>query len=1241
MMDNSVFFRLICGHVDGGNRHGGEHTGYSKSNHILNMAKRNKAKFASKGRKSALRVEALEQRQLLAQIVAGSGVEVGSNIPNSDGNTYDQILLTGSSVTVTADAGQVTRVSFLDQSGDIVQAEFAGAGTMTVALDTSAPGYGLHVQPANYNQTLDLSAQFGAQAVGYSQGLATITVQGETALTNVSAHAVGSGNGNGALFLNGKTGGDHFADIARVLIVADPANPGGFSTMGGIRMGDVRFSDSSGVVGISAANVNVQGPVIVGDIDAKNAGVPTLNFGGSSQFATLTVAGGDLVQTNGSTFVNNINGFTTINSQNGTDAANNTIGSQTITAATVNNLTVVTLDTTSSIDLTGKTQADINTIFNGRTFTNAVTVAGDLAVTNSISAAEFRSGVTFTGSVAGTITTTKGISSLTVQKDLTGNVTVNSGSLGALSVTGNLSSTVLAKQIGNVSVGGDLSGAVSTDFDGSNAFTTGEGSIGNVSITGNISGSGAIEGVLGIGNITVGKDITSSGANAGGTAGTDDGVFVTHSGTSGDSFLGNIGTLTVTGDVDQGNAAVNLINITNNGTYGNVTISGGGTQGKTDGSNNVSVGAIKVQGSLGVATAVTGNVSVTEDKNDVEFKGITIAGSAGSVGTLTINGPTAKDTDLTFGAVSATNLAVGAITVSGFEDITTAAITGKTLGAISITTRTGDATDDSTITIGGAITGSDSLGNITLSAAASGTGSLVANKVDFNASISSSKKIGDVTITSPTITLDVADAIKAGDTAGTITLNGATTISAAAINLAKATTAIAINGTSNLTAANSIKVGGALGSLTTTDATTLGAAATISLTGVTNAISLTGLTVGAGAQIKDAGSAGSLVLNPLTSGANAGLAADLSAAAGVSFVFDDGKASRDTVGSISINGRIVGAAGNDITASSVGDVTITGKLTQDQILVQNLDILAAPITNAATDKSEKVAADGSDLANYAIGNISVSSQLDLAYTGTRLFAGDNSFVALGKIGNVTLTGASSGAQQTALFNANTDAAIFAVGDVDGLNNQTALLPAKSILDTSGGDAVTATVLTGGTFSIGNIQVNARQSDATSNKSGVDNINGSAGSGLEGLTVLAGVRANTAAGAAGNVLSLDTLGNGGSIVNMTAVDTDVKGTIGSVLITSNNAVGFRDILSNGTAASNHQVGGVIAGLAGTTGDLAAGIVAATSTGAVQGGAAIAATDAAKVVIIGDADASADDTVEPLAGDGANQIVVVVL
>lgn len=287
----------------------------------------------TKNTRSALRVEALEPRQLLAG-VTGSGTEVLSNLVHANGNTYDQVLMTGSSVTVTADAGQITRVSFLDLQGDIVQAEFSGAGTMTISLDTTAgAGYASNVDPVKYNQS----------GVKYVQGLASFTVQGSNASTNVNFFSVGSATAvNQALFQGGKTGGNNTVDAARLTIVADPANPNG-STFGSIFAGNTVFSDSSGPVGISAANVHVQSLVRIGDIDAKGTAIPTLTFGANSQFASLVVAGGDLVSTNGKA-VNNA-GYNFVLSQTaGTDSSGKTIpiggiSNQAPTAVVLSNVT--------------------------------------------------------------------------------------------------------------------------------------------------------------------------------------------------------------------------------------------------------------------------------------------------------------------------------------------------------------------------------------------------------------------------------------------------------------------------------------------------------------------------------------------------------------------------------------------------------------------------------------------------------------------------------------------------------------------------------------------------------------------------------------------------------------------------------------------------------------------------------------------------------------------------------------
>ncbi len=256
------------------------------------MAKRTKKVKKSR---SNLRVESLEQRQLLATIVGG-GVEIGTDIQHSNGNIYDQVLMTGSSVSVKADPGQVVRVSFLDQGGDIVQAEFAGSGEMTVSLEDVKTAASAGYTNKNPDQFIN------GQKVNYVQGLATITIDKPELNTNLGVYAAGILQNPGFFAGQAQQGDNGLADIARVILVGDPSHGGGYSNMGGIRMGGAVFSADTGVVGIRGENVAIQSIVAIGDIDAKGSGVPTLMFNSNTQIQTVFVRGGDLVQSNGSSF---------------------------------------------------------------------------------------------------------------------------------------------------------------------------------------------------------------------------------------------------------------------------------------------------------------------------------------------------------------------------------------------------------------------------------------------------------------------------------------------------------------------------------------------------------------------------------------------------------------------------------------------------------------------------------------------------------------------------------------------------------------------------------------------------------------------------------------------------------------------------------------------------------------------------------------------------------------------------
>ena len=81
-----------------------------------------------------MKLETLENRQLLVGII-DDGVETESNfLHEPSGNTLDLVRLTGQIVTVTADEHQITRVSYIDLDGDLVNVDFAGAGEMSISL---------------------------------------------------------------------------------------------------------------------------------------------------------------------------------------------------------------------------------------------------------------------------------------------------------------------------------------------------------------------------------------------------------------------------------------------------------------------------------------------------------------------------------------------------------------------------------------------------------------------------------------------------------------------------------------------------------------------------------------------------------------------------------------------------------------------------------------------------------------------------------------------------------------------------------------------------------------------------------------------------------------------------------------------------------------------------------------------------------------------------------------------------
>jgi hypothetical protein len=209
--------------------------------------------------------------------VIGAGIVVGTNIVHPNGNTFDQVLLTGAATTVTAEPQKITRTSFIDLSDDIVQVEFSGAGTLSLVLDNaSGPA-----APVNYNQP----------TVAYMKGHATIVIAGADDSTNVSVFTVGRA-----------TAYDGVAGIALIAISSTNGR------IGGVRTANASYFATRGVTGIYAPGVTFTGPVYVGELSAFDAATPMLSLGSA---AITQINGGDLFQQNGQPVL--VSGITQLN----------------------------------------------------------------------------------------------------------------------------------------------------------------------------------------------------------------------------------------------------------------------------------------------------------------------------------------------------------------------------------------------------------------------------------------------------------------------------------------------------------------------------------------------------------------------------------------------------------------------------------------------------------------------------------------------------------------------------------------------------------------------------------------------------------------------------------------------------------------------------------------------------------------------------------------------------------------
>ena len=258
--------------------------------------------------------------------VSGDGVVVGTDILHPNGNHYDQVLMTGPAVAVTADPGKVTRTSFNDLNDDIVQVEFSGHGTLAIVLDDpSGPA-----APLNYNQP----------DVSYMKGHAGIVIAGADETTHVTVYTIGratawdptgayditkpigvtndpANNGSPLFIGHDATAYDGIADIAFIAILSTDGK------FGGLRAGNVHFFAPLGYTGVDAPGVAFQGPVYIGNIDANGSATPMIIVGSTSD---ARIAGGNLLQTNAEPV--QVSGLTHLVFTAGSDSQGNVLPAQ-------------------------------------------------------------------------------------------------------------------------------------------------------------------------------------------------------------------------------------------------------------------------------------------------------------------------------------------------------------------------------------------------------------------------------------------------------------------------------------------------------------------------------------------------------------------------------------------------------------------------------------------------------------------------------------------------------------------------------------------------------------------------------------------------------------------------------------------------------------------------------------------------------------------------------------------------
>ena len=199
------------------------------------------------------------------------------------GNTYNGFELAGSTGTFSSIAGQITRISFLDEDGDLMFAEFGAGDPNVVVVITLDPFRGADVL-SPYNQP----------GTVYAQGHPRIEILNSSNATFVALFSLGNDPSrvDNSLILAG-TLADPVNGIADVqsLTISD-----GATQIGGIGSANTNFTGTDGIIGIDAPDVVVGVFLFVGDITPMGTAMPVLRVSADSMLDDIFITGGDLAE---------------------------------------------------------------------------------------------------------------------------------------------------------------------------------------------------------------------------------------------------------------------------------------------------------------------------------------------------------------------------------------------------------------------------------------------------------------------------------------------------------------------------------------------------------------------------------------------------------------------------------------------------------------------------------------------------------------------------------------------------------------------------------------------------------------------------------------------------------------------------------------------------------------------------------------------------------------------------------